>query len=108
AAYVDKFLLGESDTNTNVRVHPFGDFDAARWTAWWGGNNPSLTDWNPGNGKLVQYINRPVDVLAGTMVNAGFAVSQPFAHPVENRFHDATGTGEDNGSGSHTNTVFND
>lgn len=84
AAYLDKFLLGDTETDTNVRVHPFGAFDAARWTAWWGSDNPTLTAWNPGNGKLVQYINRPVNVLAGSTVKAGFAVSQPFAHPEAN------------------------
>ena len=85
AAYVDKFLLGQADADTNVRIHPFGDaFDAARWTDWWGSNKPTLTDWNPGNGKLVQYINRPVSVWEGSTVEAGFAVSQPFNHPDAN------------------------
>jgi hypothetical protein len=36
AAFVDKFLLGMDDVDTEVRTHPFGDdFDYERWTAWW-------------------------------------------------------------------------
>ncbi len=85
AAYVDKFLLGDTGVDTYVRVHPYGDdFDYARWTAWWGSNKPTLTDWNPGNGKLVQYVNRPVDVSGGGIVKAGFAVALPFEHPEAN------------------------
>jgi hypothetical protein len=81
AAFVDKFLLGVEDVDTDVRTHPFGDdFDYARWTAWWGSDKPTISDWNPGNGKLVQYVNRPVDVWGGSTVKAGFAVSLPFEH----------------------------
>jgi hypothetical protein len=69
------------DVDTEVRTHPFGDdFDYARWTAWWGSDKPTISDWNPGNGKLVQYVNRPVDVWGGATVKAGFAVSLPFEH----------------------------
>lgn len=55
AAFVDKFLLGLEDVDTNVRVHPYGDeFDYQRWISWWGRGNPTFpTDWNPGNGKVV-------------------------------------------------------
>jgi len=81
AAFVDKFLLGMDDVDTEVRTHPFGDeFDYERWTAWWGSDKTTLNDWNPGNGKLVQYVNRPVDVWGGSTVKAGYAVALPFEH----------------------------
>ena len=83
ANFVDKFLLGITDADTTVRTHPFGDdFDYERWTAWWGSNKPTFPrDWNPGNGKLVMAINRPLDVWAGSTVRAGFTVALPFEHP---------------------------
>jgi len=81
-AFVDKFLLGY-EVDTNVRTHPYGsEFDYERWTAWWGSNKPEFPrNWNPGNGKLVQYVNRPLSVSNGGTVTAGFAVSLPFEHP---------------------------
>ncbi|HUG11171.1 MAG TPA: hypothetical protein VMM36_09165 [Opitutaceae bacterium] len=45
-----------------------------------GSDRPTLNDWNPGNGKLVQYVNRPVSVWGGAEVKAGYAVSLPFEH----------------------------
>ena len=83
ANFVDKFLLGISDADTLVRTHPFGDdFDYERWTAWWGSNKPSFPrDWNPGNGKVVTAMNRPLNVVASSTVRAGYTVALPFAHP---------------------------
>lgn len=83
ANFVDKFLFGIEEADTTVRTHPFGDeFDYERWTAWWGSDKPTFPrDWNPGNGKLVMSINRPMDVAPSANVRAGFAVALPFAHP---------------------------
>lgn len=83
ANFVDKFLLGISDADTTVRTHPFGDdFDYERWTAWWGSDKPTFPrDWNPGNGKVVTAMNRPLNVVASSTVRAGYAVALPFAHP---------------------------
>ena len=83
AAFVDKFLLGMTDVDTNVRDHLYGDaFDYERWTAWWGSDKPKFPrDWNPGNGKLVQYVNRALDVWGGANVKAGYGVALPFEHP---------------------------
>lgn len=55
ADFIDKFLLGFDDVETNVREHLYGDdFDYERWTAWWGSDKPTFPrDYNPGNGKLV-------------------------------------------------------
>ncbi len=39
-AFVDKFLLGKTDANTNVAVHPYPDWDYERWYKWWGKSKP--------------------------------------------------------------------
>ena len=38
-AFVDKFLLGKTDADTNVAVSPF-EIDYSRWIAWWGISEP--------------------------------------------------------------------
>ena len=49
---------------------------------WWGSDKPEFArDWNPDNGKLVQYVDRPLSVSNGATISAGFAVSLPFDHP---------------------------
>jgi len=35
-AFVNKFLLGDTEANTNVAVHPYENVDYAKWTDWWG------------------------------------------------------------------------
>jgi hypothetical protein len=83
ANFVDKFLLGITDADTTVRTHPFGDaFDYERWTDWWGSDVPTFPrDWNPGNGKLVMAMTRPMEVWPSANVRAGYSVALPFAHP---------------------------
>lgn len=39
-AFVDKFLLGKTDVNTDVAVHPYREIDYQRWYAWWGKSKP--------------------------------------------------------------------
>lgn len=39
-AFVDKFLLGKTNVNTNIEIHPYDNVDFAKWTNWWGTNNP--------------------------------------------------------------------
>lgn len=42
-AFVDKFLLGKQDVNTNVTIAPmFEDVDYERWMKWWGTDNPTF------------------------------------------------------------------
>jgi dienelactone hydrolase len=43
-AFINKFLLGQSDLNTTIRDYPtnFASIDYARWTAWWGTTKPIL------------------------------------------------------------------
>jgi len=42
-AFVDKFLLGIDSADTEIRRHPFPHVDYARWTAWWGTDQPTFT-----------------------------------------------------------------
>lgn len=41
-AFVDKFLLGKKDANTQVAIHPFEAVDHAQWYDWWGHGNPEF------------------------------------------------------------------
>jgi len=70
-SFVDKFMLGQANTNTDVHIFPnpadttdygypivvsggnyayfFPTMDYKRWTDWWGTNNPLFPDnWNTG------------------------------------------------------------
>lgn len=83
ASFVDKFMLGQTATNTDVEVYPnpadttdygypivvsggnyayfFPTMDYRRWTDWWGTNNPVFPDnWNTG-GTVVMSL----DAIAG-------------------------------------------
>lgn len=39
-AFIDKFLLGKKNVDTNVEKHPYPNVDFERWTNWWGTKNP--------------------------------------------------------------------
>lgn len=41
-AFVEKFLLGNTTTNTNIAVHPFPNVNPVRWYQWWGTGTPIL------------------------------------------------------------------
>jgi hypothetical protein len=41
-AFVDKFLLGNTNANTAIAVNPYPDMDYQRWYKWWGTGNPVL------------------------------------------------------------------
>ena len=43
-AFVDKFLLGMADTNTEVQIHPYETVNAERWYQWWGSGEPAFPD----------------------------------------------------------------
>ncbi len=45
-AFINKFLLDQSDQNTIIRDYPtnFASIDYARWTAWWGTTKPILAN----------------------------------------------------------------
>lgn len=62
AAFVNKFMLGDSTANTDVKVNPYPNLDYKRWTAWWGGDpylDPKFpTDWNPGDGTMMMAFDR--------------------------------------------------
>lgn len=39
-AFVDKFLLGKTDADTDIARHPFPKVDYSRWFSWWGSGKP--------------------------------------------------------------------
>lgn len=82
AAFVDKFLLGDTTANTNVEVHPYGNLDCQRWTWWWGKLLPVFpNDWNPGDGTVVSASVRPVVVRDNATVSAGYDFAMRESHP---------------------------
>jgi hypothetical protein len=82
-AFVDKFLLGVEGADTNVRTHPYGGgLDPERFTAWWGRETPFFPrNWDAGDGKLVQHVERSLTIPDGGTVRAFFSVSLPSPHP---------------------------
>ena len=109
-AFVDKFMLGQSDANTDVEVNPYPTLDYARWTAWWGGDpnhDPQFPDnWDTG-GTVVLSLDRspggpgwfgspqsPHDAfdLPGSLpINTGDTVQADYQLLIPNRNHpDAT------------------
>ena len=43
-AFVDKFMLGKTEVNTNITVHPYPNLNYQRWFQWWGTGNPVFPD----------------------------------------------------------------
>ncbi|MBO9203343.1 MULTISPECIES: glucuronyl esterase domain-containing protein [Niastella] len=41
-AFIEKFLLGNTNANTAIAVNPYPDMDYQRWYKWWGTGNPEL------------------------------------------------------------------
>jgi hypothetical protein len=82
AAYVGKFLLGDTTANTDVEVNPYPNLDYRRWTAWWGSGDPKFpNNWNPGDGSVVFSMTRPLDINSGDTVRAGYDLYMANAHP---------------------------
>ncbi len=89
-AWVQKFLLGDTTANTDTHVFPtnpplkydYTKLDYARWTAWWGTNDPRFpNDWNPGDGTVVTYMNRPLNINVADKVLAGYDLYLDGPHP---------------------------
>jgi hypothetical protein len=83
SGFVDKFLLGKTDTDTNVQVHPYPGLDYSRWTAWWGRGHTQPTfprDWNPGNSTVVASLSHAERISQGDTVLAGYDLSMPGKH----------------------------
>ncbi len=43
-AFVDKFLLGDMSSNTDVQVHPFESVNYKKWYEWWESGIPTLKE----------------------------------------------------------------
>ncbi|HET9862120.1 MAG TPA: hypothetical protein VFP37_01650, partial [Steroidobacteraceae bacterium] len=86
AGFVDKFLLGDATADTHVAVHPYGDLEYRRWTAWWGRNEhrgrgqpgyPQFpNDWNT-EGTVVMSLDRgpPLRIDTGDTVQGGYQLA---------------------------------
>ncbi|HTU67493.1 MAG TPA: hypothetical protein VMF52_16205 [Steroidobacteraceae bacterium] len=87
AAYLDRYLLGNTAVATNARVHPYPALDYARWTDWWGKQKrdyPTFpNDWNT-EGTVVSSLKQgpTLRINAGDTVLAGYQLAVPgAAHP---------------------------
>ena len=100
SAFVNKFMLGQSGTNSDVEVLPtaYANLDTSRWTWWWGtdpNTNPKFpNDWTMG-GNFVMDL-RGVEGLLGFIglpgsvrINTGSAVNVGYQFSVKGK-HDAS------------------
>lgn len=89
-AFVDKFMLGHSEANTDVEVDPYPNLDYQRWTWSWGGAPSAYPkfpdDWNTG-GTMVTSLNgvfsfpQLLTINSGDTVQAGYQFHIPGNHP---------------------------
>jgi hypothetical protein len=99
ASFVNKFMLGQSATSSDVEVLPtaYATLDTSRWTAWWG-TDPLVSppkfpnDWTMG-GNLVMSLNGvpgllgfiglpgSVPINTGSTVNTGYQFAVRGSHP---------------------------
>ena len=101
ASFVNKFMLGQANTNTDVEVYPnpadttdygypiviaggnyayyFPTMNYRRWTDWWGTNNPVFPDnWNTGRTVIMSLDSFPgLPGLPGLPGFPGFPGSVP-------------------------------
>ncbi|MCB0635851.1 MAG: T9SS type A sorting domain-containing protein [Lewinella sp.] len=54
-AFVDAFLLGDTNADTDVTIHPYSSVDHERWTAWWGTDDPSFPAADTANSQLIYF-----------------------------------------------------
>ncbi|HWR17222.1 MAG TPA: hypothetical protein VN577_20505 [Terriglobales bacterium] len=81
-SWVRKYLFDDATANTETKVTPFNNIDAARWTDWWGTNNPVFqNDWVPGDATVVLSTPGPqLPINTGDTLYAGYEVSMPGNH----------------------------
>ena len=100
SSFVNKFMLGQSGTNSDVEVLPtaYANLDTSRWTWWWGtdpNTNPKFpNDWTMG-GNFVMDL-RGVDGLLGFIglpgsvrINTNSTVNTGYQFSVKGK-HDAS------------------
>jgi hypothetical protein len=108
-AFIDKFMLGQADVNTDVEVYPtpanagspittaggdyaydFPTMNYRRWTDWWGFGPPQFPDnWDTG-GTVVASLGPvgagpfgfwPLEVNTGDTVEGGYELALGGSHP---------------------------
>jgi hypothetical protein len=87
AAFVNKFMLGQSNMNSDIEVTPYSTLDYKRWTWWWENGLLGLpkfpNNWNTG-GTVVMSLDAFPDLLwvhTGEPVSGGYQLSIPGNHP---------------------------
>jgi hypothetical protein len=86
-AFLDKFLLGKSNVDSDVEVNPYPNLDYSRWTAWWGGDpnhDPKFpNDWNTGGTVVMSLKHRlHLQVNSEQAVHGGYQLAiRGNAHP---------------------------
>jgi hypothetical protein len=93
AAFVNKFMLGQSNVDSDVEVAPYPTLDYQRWTWWWGNGLLGLprfpNNWNTG-GTVVMSLDGGAGfwgfpgllwIQSGETVNGGYQFSIPGNHP---------------------------
>jgi hypothetical protein len=99
SAFVTKFMLGNTSTNSDVEVFPtaYASLDTSRWTWWWGKEDPQSNpkfpnDWTMGGNfvmdlqgvpGLLGFIGLPgaVRINTGSTVNTGYQFAVKGKHP---------------------------
>jgi hypothetical protein len=99
SAFVNKFMLGNAGTNSDVEVFPtaYANLDTSRWTWWWGKQDPNSNpkfpnDWTMGGNfvmdlhgvdGLLGFIGLPgsVRINTGSTVNTGYQFAVKGKHP---------------------------
>jgi glucuronyl esterase-like protein len=98
AAFIDKFMLGQSNVSSDVEVDPYPSLDYRRWTAWWG-SGPSdyprfPDDWNTGGTVVMSLSSMPawqgLLALPGfTPINTGDTVAAAYQLQIPGGTHPA-------------------
>ncbi|MEI9947397.1 MAG: carbohydrate-binding protein [Chitinophagaceae bacterium] len=73
--FVDKFLAGNTNANTNVTFHPFPQVNYQRWIEWWGTGNPQLPAEPPGIQKWMEaecaIVGSDWDIISDPLTSSG-------------------------------------
>jgi hypothetical protein len=74
-AFVDKFLLGKENVDTNISTNPYPDIDYNRWFQWWGTGNSDMPKPDPSTFKWI-FLEAECSIIGAkwTIVNSDVAM----------------------------------
>lgn len=61
-AFVEAYLLGDTTANTGVTTHSYQTVDHARWTQWWGTDDPSFPAADTANSQIIYFEPECADI----------------------------------------------